>query len=834
MADRTFYLGRIYDPKKQKITEASVQYDPADLVTHGFVVGMTGSGKTGLCIDILEEAALLGIPAIAIDPKGDLTNLVLHFPDLAPTDFRPWIDPEIARREGKTIDQAAQETSQSWRKGLQDWGIQEERLKKLASAVEYTIYTPGSDSGISVNVLSSLEPPALDWNSNREVIREKITGTVTALLGLIGYTGIDPIRSREHILLANLLENSWSKGKEIDLQELILQTQSPPIDKLGAFDVETFFPTKERRELAVALNNFLAAPGFEVWRTGESMDVQKLLFNKDGNPRHSIFYLAHLSDQEKMFFVTLLLASIETWMRTQTGVTSLRAIMYMDEIYGYLPPVAVPPSKGPLLRMLKQARAFGLGLLLATQNPVDVDYKGLSNMGTWFIGKLQTDQDKQRLLDGLEGAAGEVSRSVLDRLISSLGKRVFVLHNVHEKGPVVFYTRWTMNFLAGPLTREQIPELNKLAHADQRVERAAGQKKDRMAATGGSVGTAVLELGKSLNATATKPSVPGGTREYFLAQNLSLPEAFSASQKAMIPGAAIQGVVYKPGLTALAQVRLLDRKLGVDTEMKRAILDPNPDKRGVIRWEQFGFNSDAIENAEAGPVDPASFTQLGQPLNDSRAMAAIQKDFSDWVYRNTSVAARANQALKVYAGPDVSQGEFIKNCAEAANKGSEAEIAKVNAQLDRQISTLESKLNREERELKEDESDLQHRKWEELGTAAENVISLFGGRRSSRRISSSLSKRRLTENAKSDVEESVGTISEVKRQLEELKIKRDNTSREIKERWGSLVNEITETYINPKKTDIYISVFGVAWMPFYIVKAGSELIELPAFKPGPD
>ena len=831
MADHTFYLGRIYDPVKQKITGETVQYDPADLTTHGFVVGMTGSGKTGLCIDILEEAALQGIPAIAIDPKGDLTNLVLHFPNLAPTDFRPWIDPEIARREGQTIDQAAQEASQTWRKGLEEWGIKDERMKKLASAVEYTIYTPGSDSGNPVNILSSLAAPALDWNANREILREKITSTVTALLGLVGYTDVDPIRSREHILLANLLENSWSKGKEIELQELILQAENPPIEKLGAFDVETFFPTKDRRELAVTLNNFLAAPSFEAWRTGESLDVQNLLFSKDGHPRHSIFYLAHLSDQEKMFFVTLLLSSIEAWMRTQSGVTSLRAILYMDEIFGYLPPVAAPPSKAPLLRMLKQARAFGLGILLATQNPVDVDYKGLSNMGSWFIGKLQTDQDKQRLLDGLVGAAGGISRSALDKLISSLGKRVFILHNVHEKKPVMFYTRWTMNFLAGPLTREQIPELIRLSHANQKVERASVLKVDGIATPAGSAGTAGLNLGKSLNATSTKPSVPSGIREYFLVQNLSLPEAFSASQKPMIPGAAIQGIVYKPGLTALAQVRLLDRKLGVDMEIKRAILDPNPDKRGVIRWEQFGFGSESIENAEVNPVDPATFSQLVQPLNDNRTMAAIQKDFTDWVYRNTAVTAKANQALKVYAGPDVSQGEFMKSCADAASIGSEAEIAKVNAQLDRQISTLESKLNREERELKEDESDLQHRKLEELGTHAENVFSLFGGRRSSRRISSSLSKRRLTENAKADVEESVGTISEYKRQLDELKLKRDDAAREIKERWGNRVNEITETKINPKKTDIYISIFGVAWMPFYIVKAGNELIELAAFKP---
>ncbi len=465
MANSAFYLGRIFDPKNNQITTQAVAYDPADLTTHAVVTGMTGSGKTGLCINLLEEAALQGIPAIIIDPKGDLTNLLLHFPDLAPQDFQPWIDPEIARRAGETLEQASNAASLAWRKGMQDWGINHERLLALKNAAEFAIYTPGSDSGIPVSVLSSLNAPALDWNTDREILREKVSSTVTALLGLVGVRDVDPIRSREHILLSNLFENMWSQGKNIDLTELILQTQNPPFEKLGAFSVDTFFPPKERMALAMQLNNILAAPAFEAWREGQNLDVPALLFAKDGRPRHSIFYLAHLSDAERMFFVTLLLSAVETWMRTQPGTGSLRAILYMDEIFGYLPPTANPPSKEPLLRMLKQGRAFGLGLLLATQNPVDVDYKALSNAGTWFIGKLQTDQDKQRLLDGLTSAANGTPRAALDQLISRLGKRVFVLHNIHAKQPVLFQTRWSMNFLAGPMTRTQIPALNQLVGA---------------------------------------------------------------------------------------------------------------------------------------------------------------------------------------------------------------------------------------------------------------------------------------------------------------------------------------------------------------------------------
>ena len=465
MTDK-FYLGKLFDSVQNKLTDQPLQYDPADLTTHALVTGMTGSGKTGLCNALMEEAALQGVPAILIDPKGDLTNLLLHFPELAPQDFQPWLDPELARHSGETLEQASNAAALAWRNGLAEWGISHARMLALKNAAEFAIYTPGSDSGIPVSVLSSLAAPGLDWASNREILGERISSTVTAILGLVGFDGIDPIRSREHILLSNIFQSAWSQNKSLDLTELILQIQTPPFDKLGAFPVDTFFPAKDRMALALQINNILAAPSFDMWRSGQTLDVAGLLFAPDGRPRHSVFYLAHLSDSERMFFVTILFSAIETWMRTQPGATSLRALVYMDEIFGYLPPTATPPSKQPLLRMLKQARAFGLGLVLATQNPVDVDYKALSNAGTWFIGKLQTEQDKQRLLDGLESAAsGALDRAAMDKLISGLGKRVFIMQNVHEKLPVVFQTRWTMNFLAGPMTRTQIPALNKLVGA---------------------------------------------------------------------------------------------------------------------------------------------------------------------------------------------------------------------------------------------------------------------------------------------------------------------------------------------------------------------------------
>ena len=403
--DGDFFIGRVFDLKSGKTLEKPILYDPDDLTTHGVVVGMTGSGKTGLCIDILEEAALNDIPALIIDPKGDIANLLLHFPDLRPEDFQPWVDPDIARREGKSVQQLASETASLWQKGLADWGIDRERIESVRTKVQYSVYTPGSDAGYPVSILASLQAPQIPWDENREVLREKITSTVTAILGLVGIEA-DPLSSREHILLANIFEESWRKGKDLNLNELILQVQNPPIKKLGAFEVEQFFPNQDRMQLAMALNGFLASPSFQTWTEGDTLDPQAMLWTVEGQPRHSIFYLAHLTDQERMFFVTLLLSSVEAWMRAQSGSSSLRAMIYFDEVLGFLPPVKEPPSKAPMMRLLKQARAFGLGLLLTTQNPVDLDYKALTNAGTWFVGRLQTEQDKERLLDGLESAAG--------------------------------------------------------------------------------------------------------------------------------------------------------------------------------------------------------------------------------------------------------------------------------------------------------------------------------------------------------------------------------------------------------------------------------------------
>ncbi len=842
-----YYIGRVFDTSGGKTTDQPLLYDPADLTTHAVVVGMTGSGKTGLCIDLLEEAALNNVPALMIDPKGDITNTLLHFPDLLPEDFQPWINADQARREGKSPEQAADDAAELWRKGLGKWGIGPERLEALKDAAQFAIYTPGSDAGIPVSILASLKAPAISWDDNRELLREKISGTVTALLGLVGLQDIDPVRSREHILLSNIFEFAWSQGNDLDLGELILQTQNPPIEKLGVFDVNTFFPEKERFELAMMLNNILAAPAFQTWIEGQPLDIPSLLYTPEGRPRHSVFYIAHLPDAERMFFVTLLYSAVETWMRTQSGITSLRAILYFDEIFGYLPPIGNPPSKVPMLRMLKQARAFGVGQVLVTQNPVDVDYKALSNAGTWFIGKLQTENDKVRLLDGLESAMqGGMDRREYDRLISSLGKRVFLLHNVHEKHPQPFQTRWAMNYLAGPLTRSQIPALNQLASAEdvpqslaveqpsltegEVVERGVQSAAVFEAQPAGDTSPAaglVVETGLG---SATRPAVPSGIAEYFLPNNLTLSQAIKATGRTFPQDVRPLGLLYKPVLIAQADIRFLQRKYNLDHETRRTTLVLELDRRGTVRWDDWQSNPVDPRALDSQPPPEVHFASLEAPLSESKILSSLKTDFADWSYRTTEVIVRANETLEIYAGPEVSQADFRKMCTEAAREKLEDEAEKVASSFEKKIERIEDRLEREERELREDKSELAQRRREEWGTHAENVFSLFGGRR--RRLSTSLTKRRMAEKAEADVEESEDVIKGYEQDIAELQQEKEHALEEVNQKWREIADDMVEIPITPYKKDILIDLFGVAWMPFHALQVEGEVLELPGFGEG--
>lgn len=820
-SENGFFLGKVYDIASKKMLDEKVIYDPSDLTTHGIVTGMTGSGKTGFCIGLLEEAALKGIPAIIVDPKGDLTNLVLHFPELLPSDFEPWIDPDAALRENKSTAQVAEETAKNWKDGLASWGLGREQILALKESVNFSIFTPGSTAGHPVNILSSFEAPEIPWDENRELLREKIASTVTALLGLVGLKDIDPLRSREHILLSNLIENAWSQGKSLDLPSIILQTQKPPIERLGAFPVDTFFPEKDRFELAMRLNNFLAAPSFETWLEGQPLDINAILFTKDKKPRHSIFYMAHLSDDERMFFTTLLFAAIETWMFTQRGTGSLRAIVYFDEIMGYMPPIANPPSRPILLRLLKQARAFGLGLLLATQNPVDVDYKALSNAGTWVIGRLQTDQDKQRLLDGLQSATGALDRNVFDRLISGLSKRVFLLHNVHESKPIVFTTRWAMNFLAGPLTRTQIPALNALVGSSVQYEKSAAKSSILRSPDAAAAGAAV---GVGAGLASEKPAAPSGVDEYFMPFELDPVNAAKGQGVNLPAGESVQRVFYKPRFFTQAQVRYFNKKYGINLEKRlTSLVDQLPG--GMPRWEEFSFREIKAEQLQDIPQPNSHFSAIPAWLGDRNRLDDLQKDFANWIYRTAILEIFVNEELDLASKPGESRQNFIARCQEAARLRPSLGKSKAASDLDRRIDSLRKKIATAELKVKKDQNEVNQRNVEMGAKALDTVFGLLTKRR--RSLSPGVTKFRMAQEAKADLELSQKNLEDLKLELQTLEEERMAGGAGGESGAAMIADNVIEIPISPQQRDIYMEYSGIIWLPYYQLKNG---IEIPAYK----
>jgi hypothetical protein len=673
-----FYLGRPYDLGAKASAGGLLLYDAKDLVTHAVCVGMTGSGKTGLCLALLEEAALDGIPALVIDPKGDLGNLLLTFPDLHSADFRPWINEDDARRKGVSSDAFAAQQAETWAKGLAGWGEDGARIRRLREAADFAIYTPGSSAGLSVSILRSFAAPPPAVRQDAEALGERVSTTVTSLLGLVGVEA-DPVRSREHILVSSILREAWTAGRDLDLAGLIQQIQAPPMKRVGVLDVEAFFPSKDRFALAMTLNNLLAAPGFAAWMEGEALDVQSLLFTREGKPRVAIFSIAHLGDAERMFFVSLLLNQTVGWMRNQSGTTSLRALVYMDEIFGYFPPVANPPSKQPLLTLLKQARAFGVGVVLATQNPVDLDYKGLSNAGTWFIGRLQTERDKARVLDGLEGAAagtgGRFDRGKMEETIAGLGNRVFLMNNVHDDGPVVFETRWVMSYLRGPLTRAQIKTL------------MDGRRGENPAATPVAPPAAALAPVPTAAATAAAASAaPAGSARPMLPPDI--PQHFLPAR-----GAAA-GLTYAPLLLGVAQVRFADAKRGVDVSQDLAFLAAVTDGPVPVDWDAARETTVALGDLESEPAAGATFAELPAIAGKKKSYADWSRDFAGWVFRTRALELLSCPSLKQLSRPGESEGEFRARILHAAHEARDAAKERLRQKYAPKLAALQEKMRR--------------------------------------------------------------------------------------------------------------------------------------------
>jgi Skp family chaperone for outer membrane proteins len=818
-----FYLGKEYDLAGAKLLDRLVMYDSRDMVTHGVCVGMTGSGKTGLCICFLEEAAIDKVPALIVDPKGDITNLLLAFPELRPEDFKPWVNPDEASRKGVSLDEFAASVAETWRRGLAEWGQGPERIRLLLDSADFTIYTPGSEAGVPVSVLSSLRAPALSWEDNAEIIGEQITSTVSALLGLAGIES-DPIKSREHILLSNIFQHFWQMGKDLDMPALIASIQNPPVKKLGVFDTETFFPSKERFGLALTLNNLIASPSFGVWMKGEALDIQRMLYTEEGKPRHSIFYIAHLSDAERMFFVTLLLGQLVSWVRRQPGTTSLRALLYFDELFGYMPPVAEPPSKKPLLTLMKQARASGLGVLLTTQNPVDLDYKALTNAGTWFIGKLQAERDKARVMEGLESVAAEsgerLEASEIDRIISSLTSRVFLLHDVHQGGPVVFQTRWALSYLRGPLTREQVKAL-------------MSDKRKTAVSTSVSVSAPLPETPYTKVPPVVSPDIP----QVFLPVRVDRERALSAmaERPGFQPAEAQALLTCSPGLLAMGSVSFSDARLGIDCTRKvRLILHPwqiGP----VIPW---GSGEPVeIEPSELSKTPPegALFGPLPSGLDTPKAFAGYLKDFTEYLLREQTLNLFYSPSLKLYSQPGESEGDFKARLSVAARERRDAEVEALRSRYSERIARLERQLEKERRELEDSIREYEARKREaDISTteAVVGLIGIFGRRRSFATVSR---KHRLKEKAKEEVAASQAEITQLTKEIESLRSELEAEAAAVAERWNAALEEVRTLPIKPKRTGVKAEVVALAWIPrwevVFISPSGERLSEMiPAWR----
>ena len=814
----SFYLGKEFDMKNSKLTDKLVMYDSRDLTTHAVCIGMTGSGKTGLCIDILEEAAIDNIPAIIIDPKGDITNLLLTFPELNKENFSPWVDPDDANRKGMSVEDYAAQQAEMWKKGLADWGQDEKRIKMLRENADFVIYTPGSEAGVPVSILHSFDAPSIDWGEDSELIREQIQAIVSGILGLIGVEA-DPINSREHILLSNIFEHFWSKNQNLDIAKLILSIQDPPFRTLGVFEIDTFIPKNDRMNLSMKLNNLIASPSFKNWLEGNPLDISGFITNKEGKTRHSIFYIAHLSDSERMFFVTLLFNQIISWMRKQSGTNSLRALVYMDEIFGYFPPVSNPPSKKSLLTLLKQARAFGVGVVLATQNPVDLDYKGLTNTGTWFIGRLQTERDKMRLLEGLDTISSSSNESLnkeqINKLISNLGKRVFILHSVHANAPIIFQTRWAMSYLRGPMTKNQI----KLIMKDRVQEFKLSSTIKPLSA----------EISRD-KVTSAPPTISGEIQQVYLplikSSTLAMQEIRNRYQKEISFKDPI--LIYTPGVIGKAVIHFQDKNMESREDQERNFILSASE---FINWEKS--QEIKISNLLSIPEEKAKFAEIPSNINDPKDFNELKKSFTDFLFYNSNFKLYHSPLLKVYSKSNESKADFILKINQMARETRDDEVDKIEQKYAKEFEKLKVKLDKSQDTLVKKQASASSLKQEALLSAGESVVGMFMGRRSTSSASKAMNKYQKSRTVSADIDKAQKNISSLNKEMESLENKLKAQIEIIKQRREQEINDVKEVIIQPKKSDIEIKMVSLVWIPKWEIsynENGNKKMEImPAY-----
>lgn len=795
-----FYLGRVFDFDKGELTTEDLYYDPDDLVTHGVVLGMTGSGKTGLSVILLEEAALSGIPTIIIDPKGDMTNLLLAFPDYKPSDFLPWIDPAEAKKEGKNIEEVAEKTASLWKKGHEEWGISSERLKKFKESCDFTVFTPGSSASVPVNILNSFKIPEGSGGEDDERIKDLISGSVSALLSLVGIEA-DPIKSREHILLSVIWEEAWERGQDLNLEKIITFIADPPMKRVGVFDLETFYPKSERFELAMVLNNIIASPTFEAWRKGPPLSIDFFLRPKKDKPGASIFYLAHLSEKERHFFITMLLWNLISWMKGQEGTSKLRLLLYIDEAVGMLPPYPKdPPTKKPILTLLKQARAFGVGLLVATQNPVDLDYKALTNAGSWFIGRLQTKRDKERLLEGLTYASGAgPDPKRLGDIISGLEKRAFLLHNVHEGAPKIFKTRWAMSYLRGPVSKDRLRELPKSGVADEVLKVSPKTKPEGVAAIPDDL----------------LPSTPdAGMENYFLSPKSAAYNVFSR----LVPRKETEGergFRFVPAIFASADAKF-DIEKSDKSQTKEIIKVLFPISDVTMRWDEsisLPMGSEIKREVSVAKENVLGYQALPKWLSNKGAGSALSTDFVNHLYSGEKVTLLKNPHFGVFSDFGEDKENFISRILEIAKDRAAGEVEKITEKYKKNIESIEKKIKREERDLSMREMEYDDRKREELFSIGETALGLVFGRRRTTGLSSAVTKRRMTKKAKGMMDGIEAEILELKKEMDDLSIELEEEVEKIEDEAKEKAGVAEEVEVSLEKNDIFVKDFGILWTP---------------------
>ncbi|UCE28236.1 MAG: ATP-binding protein [Candidatus Coatesbacteria bacterium] len=763
-----FYLGKEHDLEKGETVGPEVLYKSADLTTHGFCIGMTGSGKTGLCICVAEEAALQGIPIVAIDLKGDISNLLLAFPELDDASFARWVPPAEAAKKGMTIEEYGADRAELWRKGLAASGIDGVRIKRLHDTVEFRLYTPGSDAGLSINIMSSFRCPALDWETDGETLHDKIATTVSAVLGLIGFDP-DPVKSTEHVFLSNVFEYRWREKKDITFEGLIHDVQNPPFDRLGALPTDEVFAEKDRKKLALAVNNMLASPTFKYWTAGDvGLDFDEInrvavrgeIDSTARKPAVSVFYLAHLDDSERMFFIALLAQELVGWVRQQPGAADLSMLFYLDEIYGYLPSYPYnPPSKGPLTTLLKQGRAFGLGSLLTTQNPGDIDYKALTNCGTWFVGKLFTQRDKDKVLEGMEGLTLDdagLSREWLDKAISTLDSRVFIMHNAHDDRPRVFHTRWAMSYLRGPLTRDEVRKLVAGETAETTEAKPANET-------------------PSVTAEAPAPAqAPTDVDQYYLKSQ--------GNRGSFAPYIyAVADATYKLDVGRSDYTQPVVRIVEAGSSVVEPIWD-NP--------------AQGVDPADVVAGTPTSgLVSVSPAVADARAAEATRGVFGAYVEAEVPLVLLRNTKLGAVSSPGEGKEEFEVKCEELAEQLASEEVDKLRGKLGPKLTKLQEKIAKEEGDIAKAEGMKKGGTVEAVAPIAGGVIGLlFGG--SSKRVSSK------------DIIRGIGRVSKEKGKKKKYEAE-ITSSRELIEKYSAQIDEM-EAEIIERAADIDLKYLDYA------------------------